>query len=61
MEPDGRPVPIEFEVKVNRVHGSLRMTIPKEIAKALTIREGDVVLVGVNDSNMTVKKRSKQT
>jgi AbrB family looped-hinge helix DNA binding protein len=57
----GRPVPIEFEVKVNRVHGSLRMTIPKEIAKALTIREGDVVLVGINDSNMTVKKRSKQT
>ena len=57
----GRSVPIEFEVKVNRVHGSLRMTIPKEIAKAMTIREGDVVLVGVNDSNMTVRKRSKQT
>ena len=52
-------VPIEFEVKVNRVHGSLRMTIPKEVAKSLSIREGDVILVGLNDSIMTVRKRTK--
>jgi hypothetical protein len=34
---------IEFEVKVNRAHGSLRIIVPKEVA--LSINEGDTVLV----------------
>lgn len=52
-------MPIELEVKVNRVHGSLRMTIPKEVAKALSIREGDIVLVGLSNSAMTVRKKTR--
>jgi AbrB family looped-hinge helix DNA binding protein len=52
-------MPIEFEVKINRVHGSLRMTIPKEVAKALSIKEGDIVLVGLTDSTMSVRKKTK--
>ena len=52
-------MPIEFEVKINRVHGSLRMTIPKEVAQAVSIKEGDIVLVGTTDSTMSVRKKSK--
>jgi AbrB family looped-hinge helix DNA binding protein len=52
-------MPIEFEVKINRVHGSLRMTIPKEVAKALSIKEGDIVLVGLTDSTMSVRRKTK--
>ncbi len=52
-------MPIEFEVKINRVHGSLRMTIPKEVAKALSIKEGDLVLVGITDSAMIVRRKPK--
>lgn len=42
-------MPIEFEVKINRVHGSLRMTVPKEVAT--------IVLVGLTDSTMSVRKK----
>ncbi len=55
----GIMMPIEFEVRVNRVHGSLRITMPKEVAKALSIKEGDVVLVGLTDSTMSVRKKTK--
>jgi len=49
-------MPIEFEIKVVAVAGSLRMTIPKEIAKALEIRAGDTVIVTVDDHRMLVEK-----
>jgi len=52
-------LPVEFEVKINKVHGSLRMTVPKEVAKALSFREGDIVLVSVTNSSMLVRKRTK--
>jgi AbrB family looped-hinge helix DNA binding protein len=52
-------MPVEFEVRVNRVHGSLRMTIPKEIARALQVKEGDTVLVGVDDTSIVVRKKSR--
>jgi AbrB family looped-hinge helix DNA binding protein len=53
------PMPIEFEVKINRVHGSLRMTIPKEVARALSIKEGDTALVGLSNSTITVRKKTR--
>jgi antitoxin component of MazEF toxin-antitoxin module len=59
MELSAINMPIEFEIKINRVHGSLRMTIPKEVAKALSVKEGDVVLVGITDSTMSVRKRTR--
>jgi AbrB family looped-hinge helix DNA binding protein len=55
---DGK-LPVEFEVKINRVHGSLRMTVPKEVAKALSIKEGDVVLVSVTNSSMLVRRKPR--
>lgn len=53
-------VPIEFEIKVVAVAGSLRMTIPKEVARALCIEAGDTVLVGLNDHTMLVRKKQKR-
>ena len=52
------PTLIEFEVKVVKVSGSLRMTIPKEVCKALQIGAGDTVLVTVTDHTMEVRKRA---
>jgi AbrB family looped-hinge helix DNA binding protein len=52
-------LPIEFEIKVVAVSGSLRMTIPKEVARALSIEAGDTVLVGVNDHTMLVRRRKR--
>jgi len=50
-------MPIQFEIKVVAVAGSLRMTIPKEVAQALEIRAGDTVLVDVTDQSMRVRKK----
>lgn len=50
-------MPIEFEIKVVAVAGSLRMTIPKEIAKALGVRAGDTVVVTMDDHRMLVRKK----
>ncbi|MBS7649412.1 MAG: AbrB/MazE/SpoVT family DNA-binding domain-containing protein [Candidatus Bathyarchaeia archaeon] len=50
-------MPIEFEIKVVKVAGSLRMTIPKPVAKALSIDAGDTVLVTIDDNTMLVKKK----
>ena len=49
---------IEFEVKVAKVSGSLRMTIPKEVCKSLQIQVGDKMLVTVTDHTMEVRKKS---
>ena len=57
--PCDRPLPVEFEVKINKVHGSLRMTVPKEVAKALSIKQGDIVLVSVTNSSMLVRKKTR--
>jgi len=43
-------------VKVVRVGNSLRMTIPKEVTRALDIEEGDTLEVGLNDHSIIVKK-----
>lgn len=51
-------MPVVFEVKAVKVSGSLRMTIPKEIAKALEIQQGDTLLVSLNDSTMMVRKKT---
>ena len=55
MKPD--PWTIEFEISVVEARGSLRMTIPKEIAEAVKIKKGDVVLVSMTDGCMLVRKK----
>jgi len=53
-------MPIVFEISVVAVAGSLRMTIPKEIAQALEIQAGDTVLVDIDDQTMRVCKKIKK-
>jgi len=50
-------LPIQFEISVVKVGNSLRMTIPKEIAKAMNLVKGDTLLVGMNNGDMIVKKK----
>ena len=50
-------MPIEFEISVVKVGNSLRMTIPKQIAKSMKIDKGSIVLVTMNDGEMVVRKR----
>ena len=52
-------VPVPFKIKVGKVGHSLRITIPKEIAEYLNIKEGDVVLVFVSNSEIVVKRQKK--
>ena len=49
-------VPLTIPVKVVKIGNSLRMTIPKPVADALNIKEGDTVEVGITDGEMIVKK-----
>ena len=50
-------MPIVFEISVVKVGGSLRMTIPKQIAAAINIDKDDKLLVSLNDGEMVVKKK----
>jgi putative addiction module antidote len=49
-------LPIELKVKVVKIGNSLRITIPKEVAEALGLRQGDVVYVGLSKARMVVRK-----
>jgi AbrB family looped-hinge helix DNA binding protein len=50
-------MPIQFEMSVVKVGNSLRMTIPKEIVRAMNLEKGDKLLVGMNNGDMIVKKK----
>jgi AbrB family looped-hinge helix DNA binding protein len=53
-------LPIPFKVKVVRIGASLRITIPKPIAEHLNIKEGDTVILVVENSEIRVKKQPKE-
>jgi len=53
----GMIMPIQFEMSVVKVGNSLRMTIPKEIVRAMNLEKGDTLLVGMNNGDMIVKKK----
>ena len=44
-------------MSVVKVGNSLRMTIPKEIVKAMNLEKGDTLLVSMNNGDMIVKKK----
>lgn len=50
-------MPVEFRVKVQQIGGSLEMVIPKPVADGLAIHKGDVVVLTVDGSVITVKKQ----
>ncbi len=52
-------MPIVFERKVFVSGRSLRVNIPEEIAKALEIAEGDVLIVTTNDHQIVMEKAGK--
>ncbi|MEM3433483.1 MAG: AbrB/MazE/SpoVT family DNA-binding domain-containing protein [Candidatus Methanomethyliaceae archaeon] len=50
-------MPIELEAKVWRMKNSLLMVIPKPVVQALQLKEGDTLLVSLNDSTMMVRRK----
>ena len=50
-------MPVEFEISVVKVGNSLRMTIPKQIAKAMNLVKGDTLLVSMTNGDMIVRKQ----
>ncbi len=50
-------LPVKFEIKVVQVGNSLKITIPKEIAKHLNIKKGDVVQLWVDNQHVIVEKK----
>ena len=54
-------VPVKFEVSVMQVGNSLRITIPKEIAKHLNVKKGDSVELWVDNNHMIVEKLETPT
>lgn len=49
-------MPVEFEVKVVKIGNSLRITIPKEICKAVDLKEGSTVGLTVTNGDFRVRK-----
>jgi len=50
-------MPVKFELSVMQVSKSLRITIPKEIAKHLDIKKGDVVELWVDNNHIIAEKK----
>lgn len=48
--------PLTILVKVVRIGNSLRMTIPRAVARVLDLKEGDSLEVGLKDGMIIVKK-----
>ena len=52
-------MPLTIQVKIVKLGNSLRITIPKEVARTLNLKAGDILEIGVDNSHMTVKKASE--
>ncbi len=50
-------MPIQFERRVFTSGGSLRVNIPVEITKALSIVDGDTLLITLDDSHIIMEKK----
>ena len=49
-------MPLTIEVKLTKIGNSLRITVPKDVLRALAWKVGDMLEIGLNDSVMIVKK-----
>ena len=49
-------MPLTIRVKAAKMGNSLRMTIPVDVARALSFNHGDLLEVGIEGDKMTVKK-----
>ena len=50
-------MPVKFELSVMQVGNSLRVTIPKEVAKHLDLNKGDTVEMWVDNSHILMEKK----
>lgn len=53
-------MPVKFELSIMQVGNSLRITIPKEVARHLNIKKGDTVELWVDNSRIIVEKMQKK-
>ena len=49
-------MPVEFEVSLVQVGNSLRVTIPKEVVKAMGLKKGDKLGLDLTDSQIRLRK-----
>ena len=52
-------MPFEPRVKLRKVGNSFTITIPVDIVKDLTWREGDVLRIGLEDEKLIIHKEGK--
>ena len=50
-------VPVRFEISVVQVGKSLKITIPVEVARHLSIKKGDAVQLWVDNKHIIVEKK----
>ena len=51
---------METLVKLQKVGNSLRATIPKEVANALSLRRGDELVIDLEDDTVVLRKKGKR-
>ena len=56
----GMTMPVKFEISVVLVGKSLKITIPKEIAKYLNLKKGDTVAMWVDNTHIIVEVQKKR-
>jgi AbrB family looped-hinge helix DNA binding protein len=49
-------LPVEFRVRLTKIGNSLRITIPKPVVNGLGLRERDMLVLTVTDSQINVSK-----
>jgi len=49
-------LPVEFRVRLTKIGNSLRITIPKPVVNGLGLRERDMLVLTVTDSQIKVSK-----
>jgi AbrB family looped-hinge helix DNA binding protein len=50
-------MPIKFEVSVMQVGNSLRITVPKEVAKHLQLKKGDRLIMYSDNAHVVLEKK----
>ena len=49
-------MPVEFDISVMQVGNSLRVTIPKELAKHLGVQKGSKLVMYADNSHVVIRK-----
>jgi antitoxin component of MazEF toxin-antitoxin module len=52
-------VPVKFEISVVLVGKSLKVTLPKEIARHVNLEKGDVVEMWCDDHQIIIQKKGR--